>query len=303
MKIVSKAPLRISLFGGGTDYPLWYSKNNGQVIGFSINRYCSWGRSDSCSEMDREYVKKLEQFTGVPSLNENLKSCTDHFIQKGLGASSALANSLLMYLYKKNNLLKTQYDIALNSINFEQDFLKMHVGSQDQVLTAMGGINHVKFSAKEIECEPLKLSSEFIDEFENSLILVEMGKRLTSSDVAKKYINVENKNFSVLDEMTDLVNEGKKLFENKECISSIGKLLNDSWDLKKDLISDDFCTSVDEYLKSFRRKGILGGKLLGAGEGGYLLMLVPAKLQDTLDFSGKNIVSNLKIDFKGAHLV
>jgi len=300
--IISRTPYRISFFGGGTDFPEWYNYNVGSVLSTSINKYsyitCK-KIPDIFNYKFRLRYFKTEELTSLndikhPSFRETLKFMKLHNDSielvhtgelpagTGLGSSSAFTVGLLNTLYAYKNLLASKRTIALNAIHIEQNEINEHVGSQDQVACCFGGINKINFTKKNIfEVEPLAISAKSLKSLEDHLCLFFTGFTRNSTDIAKHQIQNIKKNTSILRELNNQVDIAVKLlFDNN--IYDFAKLLNEEWQLKKQLSSKISSPHVDEAYESALKVGALGGKVIGAGSGGFMIFLINPEYKKVL---------------------
>ena len=325
--IISRTPFRISFFGGGTDYPAWYSENPGAVLATTINKYCYISCRPLPPFFDHKYrvvyskvetVKEKEQIqhpvirAAVDFLNidEGLEIHHDGDLpaRTGLGSSSSFSVGMLHALYALKGIMPTRQQLALDAIHLERDILKENVGSQDQVLAAIGGFNKIEFNNESTYREiPITIDPMRIKELKNHLMFFFTGVSRYSSEVAKKKIeNFPNKRRQ-LTAMYQMVDEAIAILNSsKTSIEKFGQLLDETWKLKREL-SDGISNSyIDEIYSSARSAGAIGGKILGAGGGGFMLLFakpenhsaIRKRLNDLLhvpfefDHSGSQIVVN-----------
>ena len=297
--IISRTPYRISFFGGGTDYPAWYREHGGQVLAASIDKYCYltcrylppffehrtrvvYSTIESCKTNDdishpsvREVLKYLEIERGLEIHHDG-----DLPARSGMGSSSSFTVGLLHALYALKGEICSKHQLATEAIHLEQDRLKETVGSQDQVMAAYGGLRNVAFMPSgEISVRPLTLSRERTEELNSNLMLFYTGIIRTAADVAKSYVEDIGKRRRQLRIMNDLVNEAIGILNSGEDLSSFGQLLNEAWQTKRSLSAQVSNPEVDELYSSAISAGALGGKLTGAGGGGFLLLFVPPEKQ------------------------
>lgn len=302
--IISKTPYRTSFFGGGTDYPQWYLKEGGAVLSTTIDKYCYitcrvlppffetkyrviWSHIENVSTISeilhpavREGLKYLE-INGDFGLEIHHQG--DLPARAGMGSSSAFAVGLIKTLTALNGQIIGKHDLALKAIELEQSILNENVGSQDQVTVAYGGFNVIRFLPNgEIRVEPVTLSPARIAELESRLMLFYTGTSRLSSEIAKDVIANLEKKQSVLRQMRSMVDESLSIFNGKGCLDDFGKLLHESWMLKR-CISDVISNStIDKVYKIATDHGSLGGKLLGAGSSGFMVFYVPPEKQQSV---------------------
>lgn len=322
--IITSTPYRISFFGGGTDYPVWFKEYGGAVLATSINRYCHiscrfyppffeynyrivWSRIElahELAEIEHPAVREAIRFLNV---TEGLEIHHDGDLpaRTGLGSSSAFAVGVLHALHAlKGNLIpKTQ--LAQEAIHLEQDLLHDHVGIQDQITTAVGGLNLIEIDQNgRFQVRPVPLSPLRKRELEDHLMLVYTGVPRTASDVAKKQIESIPNKTAVLKRMQALTHEAASALTNGRDISDFGRLLHENWELKRSITPDVSTPLVDDVYARARAAGALGGKLLGAGGGGFILLFVsPAGRQKVLDALKEFLVVPFELETSGTHIV
>ena len=251
--IISRTPFRISFFGGGTDYPVWFEKYGGRVINATINKYCfvtarylppffnyknriRYYQNEETQNIDeirhpsvRECAKYLKIKKGLEIIHN-----ADLPAQSGLGSSSTFTVGLLNALYALKNYMPTKRELALEAIHVEQNIIGENVGSQDQTAAAFGGLNKISFNAsKDIDVEPIIISNERVSELQNNLMLFFTGFARSASKIAKKQIEVTPFKESELNAMLDICDEGlSRLTDSKQSLDKFGELLNDQWEIK-----------------------------------------------------------------------
>ncbi|MBI3895983.1 MAG: kinase [Acidobacteria bacterium] len=297
--IISRTPLRISFFGGGTDYPLWFHSHRGAVLATTIDKYIyvscrylppffdhrvriSYSKTElanSASEIEHPSVRECMRFLGVES-NAEIHTDADLPARTGLGSSSSFTVGLLHTLHAHKGQLATKMQLAQEAIHVEQELIGENVGCQDQILAAFGGLNRIEFKGKtEHSVAPIPLPSERLAQFEQHLMLFYTGiSRMASAIVAEQLSRLEEKE-KELGEMYRLVEDGVKELTANNSLSSFGKLLHESWMLKRSLSSQITNPLVDEAYAVGHSMGAYGGKLLGAGGGGFLLLFADPACQ------------------------
>jgi D-glycero-alpha-D-manno-heptose-7-phosphate kinase len=253
--IISRTPFRISFFGGGTDYPAWYRDHGGTVLGATIDKYCYltcrylppffkhrirvvYSQIENCQVVDeiahpavREVLRYLKIDRGVEIHHDG-----DLPARSGMGSSSAFTVGLLHALYALKGQMPTKRQLAAESIQIEQEMIKETVGSQDQVLAAFGGFNHVVFSQDgEITVKPITLSGDRLRELRSHLMLFYTGIERTASDVAGSYVADVDGKRSQLRIMKGLVEESLAVLNNGRDITAFGTLLDEGWQAKRSL--------------------------------------------------------------------
>ncbi len=298
--IITRTPYRISFFGGGTDYPKWYLNNGGAVLSTSINKYCYintrfiqnffdykfrivWSYIENRNKIDeinhpcvREMLKYLNyNFEGI-----EIKHSGDLPARSGIGSSSSFTVGLLNALNNLVGVKINKKNICDKAIYFEQKILKENVGSQDQVAATYGGFNKINFTKKnKIKLEKTNVSKKRLDELNSRLMLFYSGIPRNSELNAKKIVKGIDKNSKILFEMKNNVDEALNILKSKSNINLFGELLHHSWEQKKSLAKTISNSKINEIYSEARQIGSTGGKLLGSGNGGFLLLFVPKKNQ------------------------
>jgi len=293
--IVSRTPYRISLFGGGTDYPAWYRVHGGAVLATSIDKYCYitcrylppffehrfrivYSKTETCHSLAeiahpsvREVLRFLQVERGIEIHHDG-----DLPARSGMGSSSSFTVGLLHALHALQGRIPGKYRLATESIHVEQNLLHETVGSQDQVLAAYGGLNHVLFHQNgEINIRPLTLSRERIDQLHSHLMLFYTGILRTAADVAKSYVDEIESRKRQLEVMSALVQEALNVLASQQDVAVLGNLLHESWLVKRSLSVQVTNSRIDDWYAAARKAGALGGKLTGAGGGGFMLLFAP----------------------------
>lgn len=297
--IITRTPFRISFFGGGTDYPAWFQEHGGVVLATTIDKYCYI----SCRELPpffehryRIVYSKIENCVSIdeiehPAVRAVLKymACDsgleihhdgDLPARSGLGSSSSFTVGLLNALMALNGTHISHEELAKRAIHVEQDLIRENVGSQDQISAAFGGFNRIEFLRDgTFKVDPVILKKERLDEFQNHLMLFFTGFSRIASEVAKSKIENIKARASELQTMKQMTHEAIDLLQSKSPIQEIGKLLDENWKYKRKL-SDKVSTSeIDHIYGAAISAGAIGGKLLGAGGGGFMVFFVNPEAQ------------------------
>lgn len=297
--IISRTPFRISFFGGGTDYPSWYRKYGGSVLSTTINKYCYiscrilppffehkiravYSKMEMCDSFEEIKHPAIRETLRFLKLDRGLEIHHDGDLpaRSGMGSSSSFTVGFLHALYAFKGIMPSKKQLAFESIHIEQDMIKETIGSQDSVCVAHGGLNHIIFSAKgEINVRPLTLSVARMKELDSHLMLFYTGIKRTASDVARTYVERIETKSSILRRIQKLVDRGIDILHSGSSIYRFGELLHDGWTLKKRLSSTVSNAAMDKFYERARKKGAIGGKITGAGGGGFLLLFVPPSAQ------------------------
>ena len=324
--VISRTPFRISFFGGGTDYPLWYKQNGGAVLSTSIDKYCYI----SCRYLPKFFPdtyrivwSHIEVVSSVgeilhPAVREGLRMLNfegrrgveihhqgDLPARAGMGSSSSFANGLINALSAMDGVSLSKKELFENAIKLEQDVLRENVGSQDQVATAVGGINVITFhQSGEIVVEPLNIKAARIAEFESHLMLFYLGSSRIASEVAAKVIENIPSRSAEIERLHSLVFEGRDIIEGTGPISDLGALLDETWEWKRRLSSVVSNPVVDATYQKATSAGALGGKLLGAGVSGFMLFFVPPDRQNDVKMALSGLMHvPFRFDFEGSVII
>ncbi len=301
--IISKTPFRISFFGGGTDYPVWYRENGGEVLATTIDKYCYI----SCRYLPPffehkhrivyskiENVKDTSEIThpAVRALLEYMKIDKGMEIhhdgdlpaRTGIGSSSSFTVGMLHALYALKGTMPNKIQLANEAIHIERNVLKEHVGSQDQVLAANGGFKKIKFNREDsFDVTPITIGKEKLQSLQDHLMLYFTGLSRFASEIAKTQIENIPKKKQELSTMQEMVDEAISILNRNDSIVEFGKLLHESWKLKMSLSNKISNPHIEDLYKVAREAGAIGGKLLGAGGGGFLLLFVKPEDRDSIE--------------------
>jgi D-glycero-alpha-D-manno-heptose-7-phosphate kinase len=322
--IISRTPFRISFFGGGTDYPGWYRKHGGAVLATTIDKYCYitcryrppffehkycliYSKMEYCQTVEeilhpaaREVIRHLGVTRGLEIHHDG-----DLPARSGLGSSSSFTVGLLHGLYALKGQMASKHQLAAESIHLEQDVMKETVGSQDQVLAAHGGFNHIRFLPNgEFSVRPITASQERIRELNSHLMLFFTSIKRTASDVAATYVNGLEEKRRQLRLMNDLVEEGLSIVTGGGDLTPFGELLHEAWQAKRSLSATVSNPQVDEIYRLARSAGAVGGKLMGAGGGGFLVLFAPPERHAAIrDRLSRLIHVPFKFEFSGSQII
>lgn len=297
--ITSRTPLRVSFFGGGTDYPEYYQRFRGSVLGCSIDQYIyisalrmekligysyrlSYRKIEEVNEHSeiehpvfREVFKWLKLDKGW-----NIGVLSSLPARSGLGSSSSFTVGLLNLLSHIKGLNYTRHDLARAAIFVERELLQENVGVQDQIHAAYGSLNRYEFNGDEFTIHPVRLHAPTRDAINASLYLVHTGtQRYASQVVAEQMQNTKDSKIDrELSQLYDLTIAGQKAFELSDpeaALQEAGGLLADAWRVKRELSASISSPLIDEIFDGAMAGGALGGKLCGAGGGGFFLLMIP----------------------------
>ena len=300
--IISRTPFRISFFGGGTDYPVWYKDNGGAVLATTINKYCyitSRYLPPFFEHKSRIVYSLIENVRKISDIKHpSARACLEFMNVKngveihhdgdlparsGLGSSSSFTVGLLHALYALNGKMSTKRQLALDAIHVEQNRLNENVGSQDQVLAAFGGVNVIKFGGKDhFQVSPVTIDTERLDDFQSHLMLFFTGFSRFASDIAAEQIKKTPHRKKELRLMLQMLDEALKILNSDDDLAKFGKILHENWKIKRSLTDKISTPVIDEIYSSAIKAGALGGKLLGAGGGGFILFFARPEVQPAI---------------------
>jgi D-glycero-alpha-D-manno-heptose-7-phosphate kinase len=317
--IISRTPFRISFFGGGTDYPVWYQENGGSVIGTTIDKYCYitcrclppffehkyrivYSQSELVRVIDDIHHPAAREVLRYADIDQGVEIHHDGDLpaRTGLGSSSAFTVGLLHALYALKGIMPSKMQLAREAIHIEQDIIEENVGCQDQMFAAYGGLNRFEFcSDGDIEVKPITIGQKRLSELQNHLMMFYTGLSRTASDIAGEQIKQTPNKKNELSEMMGLVDEAIKILTGKGDLNDFGRLLDANWQLKRSLTDKISNPYTDFLYETAIKHGATGGKLLGAGGGGFILLFVKPELQKNVR-EGLNGILNVPFRFEGA---
>ncbi|MBZ0156984.1 MAG: kinase [Alphaproteobacteria bacterium] len=294
--IVARTPFRISFFGGGTDYPVWYREHGGAVLSTSINKYCYIScrylppffdykyrirytlreETQTADEIKHPVVRECLKFLNIDRGIEMVHT-SDIPARSGVGSSSAFTVCFLHALYALKGNIVTKRQLSREAIHIEQNVIQENVGSQDQVAAAFGGLNKIEFGGdKEFYVYPVTVTKEKIDLFQSHLMLFFTGFSRNASDIAAEQIRKTKDKKAELKAMMEMVDGAIEILNGTmSTIRDFGTLLHESWKLKRGLTELISTSKIDAMYEAALSAGAIGGKLLGAGGGGFMLLFAP----------------------------
>ena len=313
--IISRTPYRVSFFGGGTDYPSWYLKSGGQVISTTIDKYCyitcrylppffdhniriAYSQIELCNSLDeikhpsvREALRKAGITNGIEIHHDG-----DMPARSGVGSSSSFTVGLLNAIYGLKGEKKNKEGLLADSIDIEQNVLGETVGSQDQTMAVYGGFNHITFNKTGvISVEKMNIPETTTLNLNSHLMLFFTGLTRISSNVAKTYIKDININEKRLTRIGSMVDDAISILKTGKDLRTFGELLHETWMEKRALGSSISTDKIDEIYTKARNSGATGGKLIGAGGGGFMLLFVPPENQINVR---KSLTGLLEVPFQ-----
>lgn len=322
--IISRTPYRISFFGGGTDYPAWYREHGGAVLSASINKFCYvtcrylppffehrtrvvWSKVEAVQTIDeivhpvvRETLRFLNFERGVEIHHDG-----DLPGRSGMGSSSSFTVGLLHALHGLSGRMVGKRQLAEDSIEIEQNHLNETVGSQDQISAAYGGVNRIEFlTSGDYSVRPMTLTNARLAELNSHLMLFYTGIRRTASDVASSYVTDIKTKAELLNRTREYVDQATSILCGEESIVGFGHLLHEAWQTKRAFSGLVSNPEVDGFYQQARDAGALGGKLLGAGGGGFLLIFAPPDAQPGIRQALSQLIHvPFQFEFTGSQII
>lgn len=322
--ITTRSPYRISFFGGGTDYEDWYSSNGGAFLSLAINYYTYitlrikpkfqqkefrilWRLAEEVQDINdiqHPIVRETLKEFGYEDTGLDISYIGDLPGGAGMGSSSAFTAALIMALKTHTKEIITPYELSKLSYFIEKQKLNETVGIQDQIATSFGGFNKVEIERDgNFQVVPVNLSAYSLNNFVNRLVLVYTGTTRRATDVAEKKVQNMNEKSRDYTKMYEMVSYAQSLLLNDK-LDDFGKLMHEAWEIKRGLSDVMSNKVIDDIYDLGINNGALGGKLLGAGGGGFVLFMCKENMREKLISKfNKNSVVPLKISFTGTQVV
>ena len=321
--IISRTPFRMSYVGGGTDLKSFYTEEPGAVVSTTINKYMYINVHERFDSGIRVAYSKTEEVTNVkkilhPLVRESLKalhieggleitSIADIPAKgTGLGSSSSYTVGLLNSLHKFLEKDVSPQKLAQLACEIEIEKCNEPIGKQDQYAAAFGGLNLFEFLPDDsVNFVPISISDDFKKKLNESTLIFYSGKTRSASEILKKQIrdSKKNKNKTSLRVMAELAYQFKKELENND-ILGLAELLKENWSLKKNLTNDISNSYIDDIYHAALNSGAIGGKLLGAGAGGFLMFIASKSKHDKIKKALSKLRSlNFEIESSGSEII
>ena len=326
--IISRSPVRITLGGGGTDLPSYYTKYGGALIAAAIDKYTlvtahtrfdddiklNYSKTETVKKIDdikhnifRESLRLLNIEKGI-----ELTSLSDMPSSSGLGTSGSFTIALLNALHTYKKEFVSQKKLAEQACQIEMDILKEPIGKQDQYIAAFGGISYFEFDKKgNVKVESLKISEEALDELHSNIILFYTGIQRSASKILKdqdeKSRRDEDATIKSLHEIKKIGQNTKQAFEKGD-IDKLGIYLDEHWNIKKRLSKNVSNPIIDQCYNHAKKNGALGGKIMGAGGGGFFMFYHNGSVSEKTNFIKEMNKKGLKkmrynFDFEGSKII
>ena len=299
--IITRTPFRMSFFGGGTDMPEFFNEHGGAVISSTFDKYCyvnvrhmppfhpyiselvhnRFERVNDIEEIEHPLIRECMRLHDIHEIRLTYEG--DLPARTGLGTSSTFSVGMLNAFCALKGKMMSKRQLAQEAIHVERDILREHGGWQDQVAAAYGGLNRIDFKDGDFSVHPIVISPERKKELDENLLLFYTGIQRFSSEIqADTFAKPQDKTRQLKD-MLDLVDEAEKILSDKNAsLNEFGRLLDTTWKLKRGTGSKVSNSSIDDLYVTAVKAGALGGKLLGAGGGGFLLFYCEKEKQYAL---------------------
>ncbi len=293
--VIVQTPVRISFFGGGTDYPVWYREHGGSVLATTIDKYiyiqCRklnafhdhkhriiYSKMEDVREIDEIVHPAVREVFRYMNVTDGIEMHHDSDLpaRSGMGSSSSFVVGLLHALHALRGEMLDKEAMAKEAIHVEHNLIKENVGVQDQIMAAFGGFNLLSFNTNgSFTVQPVTLRKERMADLKNHMMLFYTGMKRVASEVAAEQIKNTPNRQAELSAMQEMVGEGLKILTGTQPIADFGRLLHESWQLKRKLSAKISNSEIDDIYSAGLNAGAAGGKLLGAGGGGFVLFIVP----------------------------
>ncbi|MCR4917703.1 MAG: kinase [Alphaproteobacteria bacterium] len=324
--IITRTPYRISFFGGGTDYHTWYEQHGGDVLSTTINHYnyiscrylppfhveyrnrIAWQIMEypqTIDQIQHNAVRAALQYYDVTQGVEISNQC-DLPARSGLGSSSSFCAGLIEGIYALKGQMITRYGLAKETIKLERETLGEKGGIQDQIAAVYGGLNHIHINNNgSFSVNPVLINEERKQALNNNLMLFFTGVVRTSSEIAEKQVNSTKDKAAQLSRMQQMVGEAENILTNpSEDLNDFGRMLHETWMLKRSLTDKISTSLIDQVYQTAMDNGALGGKILGAGGGGFILFYATPDKQKAIKKSLRNLIYvPFKFDDQGSQII
>lgn len=306
--IITKTPFRMSFFGGGTDIESFFREHGGAVLSTTIDKYCYVTARhlpkffDYSSEFVYSHIERVNSLDSIehPAIRNAMKMLDMHEIRlnyeadlparSGLGTSSSFAVGMLNAFHSLKGRFADKKQLAEEAIYLERILCAEVGGWQDQVAAAYGGLNKITFNGNGFEVYPIIISPERKRQLNDSLMVFFTGFTRISSDIQNANVQTYGEKITQLLEMKSLVDDAERLLTDKnDDLDEFGRLLNHTWQLKRKTGSAVSTSDIDAIYETGIKAGALGGKLLGAGGGGFMVFYVPVEKRESLKAAMKNL--------------
>lgn len=319
--IISQTPYRVSLAGGGTDLPAFYRQEFGAVVSIAIGRHMyvtvhgrfepdirvSYSRTEtarSVDELQHELVRETMRGVGLDGPLE-VTTIGDVPGGTGMGSSSTLTVGLLNAFHGYRGKVVGRQQLAEEACRIEIDVLGKPIGKQDQYAAACGGVNYIRFNPDEtVDVAPVPCRAEVLDELQRRVLLVYTNNQRDANTILAKQSEGTRERMAVLREMRDLAGEMRMAMAGSGDLDELGRLLHEGWKLKRSLGFGISTRGIDQWYEAARAAGAQGGKLLGAGGGGFMLLMAsPHRHEAIREALGRPQELEFRVDRLGSRII
>jgi len=320
--IISRTPYRVSFFGGGTDYPEYYEKYGGVTLSTTIDKYCYitvrqldtffdhkyrivWSKIEAVNNVDEIIHPAVRECIKLTNITDGLDitHSGDLSARSGMGSSSCFAVGMLNALYAYKGVTISKKLLAEQAVMVEREKIKENVGVQDQTAAAYGGFNIVEYTAGSKKVRPCPIDNVMSEELQKNLFLMYSNITRTASVIAEKQILSIEQKLSEMEEIKSLVYDALKVIENDD-VDEFGRLLDKTWQIKRRLTDRITRDDLDDLYNDALKHGAIGGKLLGAGGGGFFCFYVPRNHQVTFkDHFSNRIIIPIRFEKEGSKII
>jgi D-glycero-alpha-D-manno-heptose-7-phosphate kinase len=319
--IITQTPYRVSFAGGGTDLPAFYEREAGAVLSVAVNHhmyvtvsprferttrvaYTRVEISETIDQIEHTLAREALRMTGLGPHTE-ITTVGDVPAGTGMGSSSSLTVGLLQALYAFKGQVTSARKLAEESCRIEIDLLGKPIGRQDQYAAAFGGVNYMRFNSNHsVDVEPVPCRPVNLKALEQRILLLYTGKRRDADTILKAQSEGTSKVFDTLCQMRDLAAAMRDALTGEGNLDEFARLLHEGWELKRSLGFGISMNQVDEWYQAARKAGAQGGKLLGAGGGGFLLVMAPPDRHEAIrEALGRPKELKFEIDRRGSRVI
>lgn len=319
--IISQTPYRVSFAGGGTDLPAFYTHEPGAVLSVAIKKhmyvtvshrfersvrvgYTKTEIAESVDEVEHTIVREALRMTGLGEYIE-ITTIGDLPAGTGMGSSSSLTCGLLKALYAFKGQIVSPARVAEEACRIEIDLLGKPIGRQDQYAAAYGGLNYIRFHPDHtVDVEPVPCHAEVVDELQRRAMLLYTGQTRSADGILKEQSKGTIDKMPVLRRMRDLADQMRQVIAGSGNLDEFARLLHEGWELKRSLGFGISQQQIDDWYSAARKAGAQGGKLLGAGGGGFLFLLAPPERHQAIrEALGRPREITFDVDRFGSRLI
>jgi D-glycero-alpha-D-manno-heptose-7-phosphate kinase len=319
--LITQTPYRVSFAGGGTDLPAFYQQEFGAVFSVAIGKHMyvtvgprfepstrvAYSKTEHCDRIDdiqHTIVREALRLTGLGKHME-ITTIGDVPAGTGMGSSSTLTVGLLNALYAYKGQIVNRHRLAEEACHIEIDILGKPIGRQDQYAAAFGGVNYLRFNPNHtVDVEPVPCRQEILDDLERWILLFYTEQKRSADDILKRQSQETSDKMATLRAMRDLADSMRHTLSGRGDLPAFAGLLHQGWLLKRSLGCGITDPKVDAWYLAGQNAGALGGKLLGAGGGGFLLLMAPPDCHDRIRESlGRPREIEFKIDRLGSRII